>query len=653
MMNNNIGESDRELLGDYVRTKNTSSFDALVQKYSGFVCGVCANRLGHGHFLIEDIVQTVFLVMLRKADQLQQYNGLSGWLYRTCIYVSKRMLRKEMNRKRWEVASEQEKDVPRAAPIEQDARIAMLYEGLNALCAKDRDVLLDHYIRRRSVCDMAKNLSCSETTLRKRLDRARIRLRKKLMRRGAVGGMTLLIARLTAEGSAAQAVERAPVTTASLDREALGNTADAVLRDMAVRSWFHLAARAALGCLVLGSLAVAMSRQPMHMRIEFRSGGVEVRRNGQQAWTTVQDRDVLYPGDRLRTTTNGEAWLRTERDNMLLLRERGEGSLADAPADVLSFRLHRGACRVQAGTAFRLQTDQWAVETESADFFVMIAERSNVFSRIDVTRGAVRVAPAPYAQTQIDPLRLVAGQACCQGPGLSSNPMPSDGREFSPRYGGVFYREYARLYEDDGFVLDVGRYREERTLLNVNAETMPEDLREAHALRKTFHQGQSVLELSRQEETSLTFPPLYAPSNTALQVEVSMSVAMPGWNFAVILDPAADWIPENLPLRTPYAYETMVDGSADLFHLFHFSVLRVGRTPDGRAIHERMRYKQTRMYGSWHVSPTPFHDEFSLRIENRKLSSGVPGKVYLHDAKVRELTPEQHAPHGYLSSLTP
>lgn len=95
-----------------------------------------------------------------------------------------------------------------------------------------------------------------------------------------------------------------------------------------------------------------------------------------------------------------------------------------------------------------LETVQGRFTVLGTKFFLMIAESSVPFTRLDVTEGAVKCQRDGREWT------VQAGQAICLGEGVEPKLIPSSGREFSPKYGGVFYRDHAELYASGRMVLE-------------------------------------------------------------------------------------------------------------------------------------------------------------------------------------------------------
>src|SRR4051812_48310009 len=72
---------DAALLAEFVSHKSETAFQALVERHSTMIYGVCARGLGAD--AAEDAAQAVFIILAQKAPQLRSVSSLGGWLYRT------------------------------------------------------------------------------------------------------------------------------------------------------------------------------------------------------------------------------------------------------------------------------------------------------------------------------------------------------------------------------------------------------------------------------------------------------------------------------------------------------------------------------------------------------------------------------------------
>src|SRR5688572_21737496 len=89
---------DRELITAYVRDGSDAAFGELVQRHLPWVYSVAIRQVGNAA-LAEDVAQSVFVLLARKAGSLQSQTVLGGWLFRTTRFVANRALRAERRRR--------------------------------------------------------------------------------------------------------------------------------------------------------------------------------------------------------------------------------------------------------------------------------------------------------------------------------------------------------------------------------------------------------------------------------------------------------------------------------------------------------------------------------------------------------------------------
>jgi RNA polymerase sigma factor (sigma-70 family) len=182
--------SDSELLARFIRredvTSSEAAFAALVSRHGPMVLGICRRVLGDNH-AAADAFQAVFLVLARKAPQVEVDDTLGRWLHGVSIRVSRRaraVARVERARVRaldgldppdgsTTTSPESLREV-RSAIDEEIARLPGRYRSAVVLC----------YLEGLTQEEAARRLRCPVRTVESRLRRARERLRPSLVRRG-------------------------------------------------------------------------------------------------------------------------------------------------------------------------------------------------------------------------------------------------------------------------------------------------------------------------------------------------------------------------------------------------------------------------------------------------------------------------------------
>src|SRR5215467_2422387 len=89
---------DISLLRQYATTGSETAFETLVNRRIGFVYSAALRQVRDPH-LAEEVTQTVFILLARKARSIPNETVLSGWLFNTTRFTALAQLRAAA--KRW------------------------------------------------------------------------------------------------------------------------------------------------------------------------------------------------------------------------------------------------------------------------------------------------------------------------------------------------------------------------------------------------------------------------------------------------------------------------------------------------------------------------------------------------------------------------
>src|SRR5438445_8713932 len=87
-----------ELLRRYADERSETAFHELVIRYIDFVYSTALRRVCGDSHLAQDVVQTVFTDLARKAGSLAQGVRLGGWLHRHTGFVASNLIRARQRR---------------------------------------------------------------------------------------------------------------------------------------------------------------------------------------------------------------------------------------------------------------------------------------------------------------------------------------------------------------------------------------------------------------------------------------------------------------------------------------------------------------------------------------------------------------------------
>jgi RNA polymerase sigma factor (sigma-70 family) len=217
--------NDLQLLQRYAKEGSEEAFRELVGQHLQLVYSTALRIVAGDTHLAQDVTQTVFTDVARKAATLARGVVLGGWLYRHTCFTASKAVRTERRHK------DREKEAATMNALNDDSgpdaawqQIApLLDDAMNRLGARDRDAIVLRYFERRDLRTLGLALGTSEDAAQKRVSRAVEKLRTLLVGRGAALSTTALAAALT--GVAAQAAPAglaASISTTALAGAAAG-----------------------------------------------------------------------------------------------------------------------------------------------------------------------------------------------------------------------------------------------------------------------------------------------------------------------------------------------------------------------------------------------------------------------------------------------
>jgi RNA polymerase sigma factor (sigma-70 family) len=252
---------DRELLTRFTAEQEEDAFAALVRRHGPLVLGVCRRVLGNWHDA-EDAFQASFLVLARKAASIHKHESVSSWLHRVAYHVAIQVRERLATRQRYERQTQPRLSGDALAEVTGRELVGVLDEELQGLAEGDRAPLVLCYLEGKTRDEAAHQLGLSLGTFKRRLERAKERLRLRLARRGltlsVVGLAPATTSTAISSGLIATTVDTALQVTAGQATTAVAATT-AALADGVIRSLF--ATRLLIGSvfvLLFGVLALGV-----------------------------------------------------------------------------------------------------------------------------------------------------------------------------------------------------------------------------------------------------------------------------------------------------------------------------------------------------------------------------------------------------------
>jgi RNA polymerase sigma factor (sigma-70 family) len=215
---------DCELLRRYAGTKSEEAFAELVRRHVNLVYSAALRQVNGNAHLAQDVAQTVFTDLARKAASLSRRGSLTGWLYTSAHFAAAKIVRTE-NRRRDREENFMREPISETAPeLDWEKLRPTLDDAMHELKETDREAILLRYFENCAFAEIGGKLGLNENAARMRVERALEKLRAVFLRRGIAATATL------ASVISANAVQIAPaglagtLTSASLAAAGTGTT---------------------------------------------------------------------------------------------------------------------------------------------------------------------------------------------------------------------------------------------------------------------------------------------------------------------------------------------------------------------------------------------------------------------------------------------
>jgi RNA polymerase sigma factor (sigma-70 family) len=219
VFNRGMTADDQELLRRYAQDGADEAFTELVHRYADLVWS-SGFRVTKNESLSEEVVQSVFADLARKAHRFPENTVLAGWLYRAACLAASKAVRTETRRLRRERQAMELYSVSGDDAQCNDTTerlMPFLDQAMGALGETDRNAVVLRFFARKSLADVGAALGISDDAAQKRLSRALEKLRRVLQSKGIASSTTGLAAVLGAAGTqAAPAGMAGAVAVASL-----------------------------------------------------------------------------------------------------------------------------------------------------------------------------------------------------------------------------------------------------------------------------------------------------------------------------------------------------------------------------------------------------------------------------------------------------
>ena len=190
---------DAQLLRRYVEERSEEAFTELVRRHVNLVYFAALRRVGGDAHLADDVAQSVFADLARKAPTLQDRAVLAGWLHTSTRFAAAQAVRSEQRRRNHEQEAQTMNELQLTPEPDWNQLGPIIDEALDELADHEREAVLLRFFENRPFAEVGARFALSADATRMRVERALDKLRDLLAKRGIASTSAALAAVFAAQ----------------------------------------------------------------------------------------------------------------------------------------------------------------------------------------------------------------------------------------------------------------------------------------------------------------------------------------------------------------------------------------------------------------------------------------------------------------------